>query len=424
MGHQVLKEVAIYLMIVSFFITGNGFFVDDLTIYWYYPVYLIVLACGVIFYHKINLNLAVFTFLLWVFAPITTYYEVDAVIKQLVNVSFSLIALYYVFVLADFDLSNLVQKYVVVSKIVVVIGFVQVLMFLFDKGQLYLSVFQFLKDSNITFRFQSVCQEPSYAGYVLAPVAFMSFHRIFYGSSEFLNRRWAFMIIGAYVLTFSLVAYVGIVLMVLMLYFKNFSYQRLYLFGVLLAGIAFFSVFSYKNIPLLRVRIDDTFFAYAGGITNYDIYTKVNLSTYAILSNLYVTTSTVAEHPMTGTGLGTYSIAYDHYLPARMKAFSTINSGEGSSMGFRLLTETGLLGFGLFLYFLYKFRIKGQPYESPAMDLLWMMNTGIFVMTVLLLIRHGHYTTQGRLFFFLFYYFAYRAYVEKEKEMLSTNSPS
>jgi hypothetical protein len=420
MGNQIVKEVVVYVVIISFFITGNGFLVNDLTVYWYYPVYLIVLMLGVIIRHKIDVHVAIFVMALWCFALATTCYGVDPVIKQLINISFSLIALYYLFVIAGFDLQWLVKKYVIVSKVVVVLGFIQVILFIFGQGYWFLKLFQFLRDSNITFRFQSVCQEPSYAAYVLAPLVFMSLHVLVRGANRYLNRSWATLFIIGYLLTFSLVAYVGIVLMILALYFKNFTYRRLSLFVIVLVGIAFFAVLSYQNISLLRFRVDDTYYAYTEGITNYDVYTKVNLSTYAILSNLYVTKCSLRDHPVLGSGLGTYSIAYDRYLPEEMKSFSTINSGEGSSMAFRLLTETGVVGLGLFLFFLFKFKIKAGRHNSEEMDLLWIMSSGILIMAVLLLIRHGHYTTQGRMFFFLFYYFAFRAYVTQADEEKSS----
>jgi hypothetical protein len=421
MVNQIVKEVVIYLMILSFFITGEGFLVNDVTIYWYYPLYLAVLIFGVIIHHKMNLQIAIFLIALWCLALMTTFYQIEPVIKQLVNISFSLVALYYLFVIGNFDLQFLIKKYIVISKVVVVFGFIQVTLFSLDQGALFLRIFQFLRESNITFRFQSVCQEPSYAAYVLAPLVFMSLHVMIFGTSRFLSRRWAIVFVMAYLLTFSLVAYVGIVLMVLMLYFKNFTYRRLYLFVVVLAGIVFFAIISYRNIPLLKFRVDDTYFAYSEDITKYEVYTKVNLSTYAILSNLYVATSSMKDHPITGTGLGTYSIAYDHYLPEEMKSFSTINNGEGSSMAFRLSTETGILGLGLFMLFLFRFKIKGQSQVSEEMDLLWVLNSGILIMTVLLLIRHGHYTTQGRIFFFLLYYFSFREYAAGARQRSSTH---
>ena len=91
MGNQIVKEVVVYVVIISFFITGNGFLVNDVTVYWYYPVYLIVLMLGVIIRHKIDLHVAIFVMALWCFALATTCYGVDPVIKQLISISLTTI---------------------------------------------------------------------------------------------------------------------------------------------------------------------------------------------------------------------------------------------------------------------------------------------------------------------------------------------
>lgn len=410
MVNKIFKEVIIWLTLLSFFITGNGFIVEGITIYWYYPLYLMLCVFGITMVHKMNLQLVLVMLVLWAVSLITTSYGIDPVIKQLVNITFSLVALYYVFTFVGFDLEYLAQKYITVCKGVLLLGFIQVALFFFHQGELFLKIFQFLRESNITFRLQSVCQEPSYAAYVLAPVVFMSVHTLIYGRLRYLSKLWALLFVVGYLLTFSLIAYVGLVLMVIVLYCKNLTYSRLYVLMVVVAGIGVFGVVSYKNISLLRIRVDDTVSAFTHDITHPDVYTEVNLSTYALLSNLHVTYSSLKDHPIVGTGLGTYSIAYDNYLPEAMKSYSSINKQDGSSMAFRLLTETGVIGFMVFLFFLFRFKTRSFTNLPEQLDLLWIMNSGILIMAILLLIRHGHYTTQGRIFFFLFYYFAFREY--------------
>lgn len=410
MANKIFKEVVIWLTLLSFFITGNGFIVQGITFYWYYPLYLMLCVFGITVVHKINLQIVLVMVAMWAVSLIVTNYGIEPVIKQLVNITFSLVALYYVFELVRFDLEYLTQRYIAVSKVVLLLGFIQVALFSIDQGYLFLKVFQFLRESNITFRLQSVCQEPSYAAYVLAPVVFMSMHTLVYGRLRYLSKFWALFFVVGYLLTFSLIAYVGLVLMVIVLYCKNLTYSRLYVSVIVVAGIGFFGLLSYRNISLLRVRVDDTYRALTNDITHPDVYTNVNLSTYALLSNLHVTYSSLKDHPIVGTGLGTYSLAYDHYLPEAMKNYSSISNQDGNSMAFRLLTETGIIGLMFFLFFLFRFKTRSFFNLPEQTDLLWIMNSGILIMAILLLIRHGHYTTQGRIFFFLFYYFAFREY--------------
>ena len=41
----------------------------------------------------------------------------------------------------------------------------------------------------------------------------------------------------------------------------------------------------------------------------------------ALLSNGYVTKRSLQDQPLTGAGLGNYSVIYDKYIPSRLKEY-------------------------------------------------------------------------------------------------------
>ncbi len=68
-------------------------------------------------------------------------------------------------------------------------------------------------------------------------------------------------------------------------------------------------------------------------------------------------------------------------------------------MTLRLLTETGFLGFMVFVFFVLKYKIRSKAFFYAGRGSALIINAGIFVMIVLILIRSGHYTVHGRVLF-------------------------
>ena len=172
----------------------------------------------------------------------------------------------------------------------------------------------------------------------------------------------------------------------------------------------------YYTVPNIKLRIDDTLYAVSNDITKEDVYLNVNLSTYALLSNFYVTQHAVASAPLLGSGVGTYELAYDNILPEHMKAYWTLNRSDANSMGFRLAVEVGLIGFLAVVYFLYHFRVKRLVTWSVEKEILWVINNGILIMILLWLIRSGHYSIHGRILFVLMYYYSCKYFYNDGKE--------
>jgi len=409
------KSIIIYLFFISIYVTGNGLAEIGFTLQWYHLFQLPFLLWALFYYRRIDLWVLTSILFLNIFSLLFYRQGLQLVLKQLINISFSAFVFYYFIRLSNFDLIFLFKKYVKFSKIVLLIGFFQVMIYMLEPvgisiSHYFLDLFFFLKGADVTFRFQSIAQEPSYIAYTFSPIVFMAFYGIFTDRYLFLNKFWSFLFILAYLLTFSLTAYLGIIFMLLMFYYRRLTISKLVFSVVFFAMLALFSFLSYQNIPLIKLRVDETTRGLQENMVENGTFRQFNFSTYAILTNLYVVNQGLKGNPILGCGLGTYELLYDKHLPTALKNYAIINNKEANSMFLRILGELGIVGLLIFLSFLVYNRVPFNSLMGYEAETLWIINTGIFIMIILFMIRNGNYTFHGRLFFLLSYYYSYKIY--------------
>ncbi len=421
MYNAIIKSVISYLIIASIFIMGNPILEMGFFLYWYHLVYILFAVYAIFIYHSIDAKIFQVLLLIIVYSLLTYQYEISLVLKQLINITFTFFIFYNFIKHEKFDFEEIFRKYIVFSKVVLVLGFIQVFLFSLKLERLFFLGFPFLEGTNINIRMQSITQEPSFLANTFVPIVFLSFYNLMHRDGFFINKKWSLLFIIGYILTFSIIAYLSIIIMLLALYFKVFTFKKLYFLLLFFSGLFFFALLAYQNVEGMRMRVDDTLYGVMNGIVKNEGYQKINLSTYALLSNAYVTKQSLQEHFFTGSGLGTYSATYDKYIPVPLKLFFVINNEEAGSLALRLLSETGVIGFSIFCFFLFKHRIRAKPYFSSDQKFLWVLNASIFVLTMLLLLRSGDYTANGRILFFLIYYYTYSI---MKKEKISQSVPS
>jgi hypothetical protein len=227
MGNKYLKTIVSYLVLSSIFLLGSEIELGSFTIRWYHFVYLPVLLWGIIFYRKVNLKLIIIFLLILIYSYFTHVYGLALVFKQFVNIAISCFTFYFYLAIEEFRIEEVFRKYINVAKVVLIIGFIQVLLFSINSGRLFTSFFTYLIDSNISFRFQSVSQEPSYIAYTFAPIVLISIYNLLNKGAYIIGRRWSLLFLAGYLLTFSLIGYLGLILMILLLTFRNYSFRKL-----------------------------------------------------------------------------------------------------------------------------------------------------------------------------------------------------
>jgi hypothetical protein len=160
---------------------------------------------------------------------------------------------------------------------------------------------------------------------------------------------------------------------------------------------------AYTYSPEVRLRVDDTLHAAVTQDVNGS-----NLSTFALISNVFVTRQVLKESPLIGNGLGSHPISHDRFLAdipgvGRFVAFGTggLNAPEAASLALRTLSELGILGFLGVLIFLFYFHVGGAGLRA-------VISNAILVVFFLKLIRDGNYFRPEQFFFIFIYMLNYR----------------
>jgi hypothetical protein len=408
MDYKIGKEIVSYCLITSIFITGTAVGEISFSIYWFTPIYVLFLVYGIATYQKINAKVVYALAGLVLYSLLTFKSDVQLVIKQLVNISMFTLVFYYLIAQENYSLDSVFRKYVLVAKVILVIGYVQVLAFYLGFDEPFLRIFPFLKNTNISYRFQSLSEEPSFLGITFTPIVFLVLHNFFYGTRFLVTRTWGFFFVVGYLLTFASTCYLAFVFMLGLLYLKNFSLQKAMMFFAFASVVGVFIFFAYSQIDLIKTRVDDTAYAFGNDFHDPSVYRNVNLSTYAFMSNFSVTKEALREHPLAGRGLGTHEVSYFDYLPPDMTSYYMLNAKDANSMALRLLSETGLIGFFLFLWFAFHYYLNSKRSYDEMQQFMWVLNSGIAVVIFSMLLRHGNYTSSGKIFFLLLYYYSYR----------------
>jgi hypothetical protein len=210
-------------------------------------------------------------------------------------------------------------------------------------------------------RLKSIFAEPSLFVYTTLPAMG------YYLNSWVSERRHGLetlIFLLAYVLADSALGFIGLLLIGAFTFIKRFTVWHL-LAGfivstALLAGLFFAS----ENF---RVRVSDTVVA-----ASADTMKQTNGSTFALLSNLYVTGKAVMDHPVLGVGIGGYRSAYDGYIGElgqetleSNKDAVGLNRDDANSLFLRVVAELGPLGLIALLGFLIVCaKVDGTPYRQ------------------------------------------------------------
>jgi hypothetical protein len=152
-----------------------------------------------------------------------------------------------------------------------------------------------------------------------------------------------------------------------------------------------------------RLRVLDTFFA----VSNADV-SQSNLSTFAVLSNAYVTYHTFLDHPFLGVGIGGYRFQYEHYigdLSGIPKDFLDlqVNMFDASSLFLRTLAELGIMGPLILIGFLtICARVRGVRYLE--------IRNALLPFFIIRMGRYGAYFSMDLFFFVALYLLNFMEY--------------
>lgn len=290
-----------------------------------------------------------------------------------------IVSTYYYNFISFFKVSKIIELYSTCSLYIAAIGY----------PMLALGI-----NSNDGVRLQSIFKEPAHFAIVVIPACYYFLKQ---------KKYIPFLILfGSLILSQSSLGYIGCGLMFIL---PNFNRKRIL---NLLATVPFIiSIFYivYKENQLVRLRVDDTL-ASVNSVLNGKFKEDTNLSTYAFLSNLYVTKCNIQEHPL-GSGLGSHfymhttiyhkKIRPPEYL--KKQRLDVINATDANSLFLRIISDLGLIGI-LFLLFFVVYLIKAFSSKD------FIFSQGIVIYILLKLFRDGHYFPPELYFFIFIMYFS------------------
>lgn len=209
-------------------------------------------------------------------------------------------------------------------------------------------------------RLRAIYTEPSY--YV-----FMTLPAVSYCIGCYVSQRrygWETLVfLVTYALANSALGFLGLMLTGLMVFTPRLRGWQLLagiLAGCALAGSLYIASFN------VRVRVND----FARAVASQSL-SGTGSSTFALLSNVYVTSQSFLAHPVTGIGLGGYAHAYDQFIGGVQGSFNPLflseqlNRDDGNSMILRVATELGIPGLILlFAFIIVCARVRGSPYQT------------------------------------------------------------
>jgi hypothetical protein len=184
-------------------------------------------------------------------------------------------------------------------------------------------------------------------------------------------------------------------------------------------------VISFNNVQKewqeFNIKFSQTIDAFTNNSTKKEDINELNTSSFALYSNYVIAKASFSEMPLTGTGLGTHETNYKKYFSQFFDEdfiirYGAFNTADANSMFVRLMSETGLLGLGLFFIFLFKYFILRKGYADPDLRDYTLINQSIFIWFIVRLVRTGNYFGNGFFLFFFIYYISKKIIDNKRKK--------
>lgn len=294
-------------------------------------------------------------------------------------------------------------------------------------------------------RVNSLFCEPSYFAASVGPAFFISVYNLVFNKTMFISKPKSLIISITYLLTFSSVAYLGI-LFVIILILINVGLIRYFIFVIPFAAILFFLI--YNNVAEFKDRFDGITALYVDGIlekegsdplkggfysqykSKINILGKVHGSSFVQYNHYVVTKKNFLQNPVFGSGLGSHQYAFEKYnLNAYMGEKYKNNSSDANSMLLRIISETGLFGVIFTFLFIRNNYVKRKDYDFEN-DYHWLISNAVLVLILLQLARQGNYTFGGFMAYAWLYYYTKKDYAKlleneedkNQKETIQINS--
>lgn len=348
-----------------------------------------------------------------------------SVVKQIGGLIFTSVAYYTFLAYNNFEVKRLFRMYIFLAFFVSLEGLVEEA---FNLSGIRINIKYRLTDSGF-YRIFGIMGEP----YFLAVSILPALNYVFYKSTIFerVNSKIfniiLLLVIGiCFVFTFSSAGFLGIAgIFIFWLYDKNYLTFKSWKILLLPVFIILFGVF-FNNVQKqwkeFNIKFNQTISAFANNSTKKEDINNLNTSSFALYSNFVIAKESFSRNPLTGSGLGTHESNYQKYFSKYFDEdfiirYGVFNTADANSMFVRLMSETGLLGLGMFFLFMFRFFVWKKGYKDPILRDYVIINQSIFIWIVVRLVRTGNYFGNGFFLFFFMYYLSYKLIQYRQNQL-------
>jgi len=303
-------------------------------------------------------------------------------ISQILGIAIS--SLYFYNIFRILNITKIKNTYLEYSFYAAIIGYI-----------FYFTGFNLLAYFKHETRLMSLFKEPAHYVVVVIPACY------FYLRNKSIFRFLVLFI--SILLSESSLGYIGCGLMFVLPYI---NFNKLKYFFILAPIVATVFLYTYKEVESFKMRIDDSA-SNLMVLRNGKFEENTNLSSYVLLSNLYIAKQNFLEHPL-GSGIGSHHYMYTtrYYKTMRPPEYlKTLghdkdNSFDANSLFTRLFSEFGWIGL-TFIFVSLVFLFKSLKTSNYILH-------GLTIYFILKLFRDGTYFPPEFFFFIWLFLFEFR----------------
>lgn len=247
--------------------------------------------------------------------------------------------------------------------------------------------------------------EPATYATMLIPGMFVSL-LVLSGRGVKLNlnsRIIAGIILTGFILSFSLVGFIGLALSIVTLSITGSRKSRL--IAVLIASVLIIGGFFAASSLTMWGKLS-SLISMSSNPTEYD-YTTNDLSGFALISNMLVAREGLLRSNYFGTGLNTHENTYDDVISSlfyKSQIIYELNKRDAGSLIIRLVSEFGVPGLLALGFFLLHYKLI-HPHDYSTLR---VINDICFVVLIMYSARNGSYLSVVFWLFSAIYVYSYK----------------
>lgn len=337
-----------------------------------------------------------------IFNILKNEYNFPKMVQQMTVVLMLLLSYYNFFL--NYNLKVIWNKYIKMCQLFAIIGILQILIyyiFSFNICNFILKFLGYYNENNycITENIlmcSSLSGEPGMYAQVIMPATFFCLENIIKNKKIKLKE---FILLSSYFLSYVAIAYLGVILYFFMkILISIINKEVVKIFFIFLFSLILLYIFiNFFKFEMIKQKFYETFITLFN-VLEKDLH-KVNLSTFALISNLKA--CILSKNYYVGNGIGTIEQVYYRFFKNLNYYAYGLNATDGYSLLLRLTTECGLLGsITLILIILKNIYLKKKNYIYNSINFCSLIGILSY------LVRGGSYFMQGTLIFYMFLIFS------------------